>query len=568
VVREQSDAAVYVLFGGARFHIGSPDELAALGLTWSQVVVVPDGATAAMARVPDTRTLLRERAGAEVWVSLGDQLYWVPSPEAMRFLGLYWSQVHTVPSGSLAGLPQTRLRSASATPSSAVFPPDRFRHWPRHDVPGVTLPNGSRVVELRGWLRGEMPTNANAADPDWPLQLEPDPAWLDAIGVDWGAIFKVGYILAMGINVLTDPAKPHAHAATPTLHIECDGWQDDKHPGVARPGDWDVTEADGGQVPGVVWPYLPIVSGGRPGSEPLAAGQYVRVVGSLVHDSPHCHGQGGGFVEFWEHTFGLGAGSSPYNAAAQDWGGTLDEHDEAHQARWTEIHPPDLIEHLPGPDGADPQPTEAVIGVAVVARSAVQNPFGHDEEITVDLRPPENRPPHTKAAIREFVGPETRFGSITEGNADHTGAAITVYNDRAQVHVKVHADGFAGAPGKFKAVYRLSWVPDPNSYHLTVSTSPSSVPRDVPASVTFVVVDADSQQPVAGTVFLGSQPLGPTNTQIAATFGMVTTRVWEPGDPEGPTSGRAGHWTTEETPPTVTVQAVGYPDTAFTMDVG
>jgi hypothetical protein len=565
VVREQSSAPVYVLFGGARFHIASVEEMAALGVTWAQVTVVPDGATTALARVPSRGTLLRDRSAPEVWISLGDRIYWIPSPEAMRFLGLQWSQIHIVPTGSLNGLPQTRLASASATPSSVVFAPDNPKHWARTDVPGVTLPNGSHVAEIRGWLRAVSAT-ANGSDPDWSLQIEPDPAWLDAIGVNWATIFKVGDILAMGVNPLTNDADQHARAATPTFHIECNGWQDSKHPGVARPSDWNVTDANGGQLPGVVWPYLPTASGGRPGGSTLAVGQYVRVVGSLVHDIAHCHGQGGGFAEFWEHNFGVGAGSSAYNAAAQDWEGALTEFDQGDPARWTEIHPPDLIEHLPNGNGTDPQPPESVIGVTVVARAALTNPFGHDQELTVDLHPPANRPAHTKAAIREFVGPETRFGSITEGNTDHSGAAITLLNDRATIHVKVHGDGFAGAPGKFKAVYRLSWVPDPASYHLSVRMAPVSVPDGVSSTVTFNVVDAYSQQPVAGTVTLEGSQLGATNTPVIALFKSKTVRIWEPGDPEGPIAQRRGHWVTEQVPPTVTILANGYPSATFQVN--
>jgi hypothetical protein len=204
----------------------------------------------------------------------------------------------------------------------------------------------------------------------------------------------------------------------------------------------------------------------------------VRVVGSLVHDIPHCHGPGGGFWEFWEHNFGIGGGSGAYNSAAQDWEGQLSELDEADPARWTEIHPPDLIELMD-----DRGRVESVFGVVVVARAALTNPFGHDQAVTVDLRPPAPRPPDTIAAIVEFVGPETRFGSIVEGNPTRSGAAIALFDDRAQVHVKVHADGAAGAPGKFKAVYRMSWAPDPRRFVPDVRTeSKDQASKDVSAA--------------------------------------------------------------------------------------
>jgi PASTA domain len=462
VVKELSAPEVYLLFGGARFHVGSPDELVALGLSWAQVVTVADGALDRFDRVPDRGTMLRERASAEVWRSLGDRLCWIPTAEAMRLLGLSGAQVHTVPAGSLAAFPTTRLASASATPASMVFAPDPPAKWPRRDVPGFTLPNGARIVEVRGWLRA-VDDGPNGSDPDWHLQIEPDPEWLDGIGVNWTTFFKVGDILMMGLDPLTDDADQHARVATPTLHLEVNGWQQDKHVGEAPPADWTVGEAQGGQLAGVIWPYLPTVSGGRPGNDALVVGEYVRAVGCLVSDIPHCHGHAGGFGEFWEHNFGIGPGSSAYISAAQDWEGAYTEFDEADPPRWTEIHPPDLIETLPSK-----LRTEAVYGVVAVARAAITNPVGRDQAVTVDLLPPADRPAHSKAAVQEFVGPETRFGSIVEGNADHSGAAITLFPDRAQVHVKVHGDGFAGAPGKFKAVYRLQWVPDPPAPSTTV----------------------------------------------------------------------------------------------------
>jgi hypothetical protein len=197
------------------------------------------------------------------------------------------------------GRPRTRpdrLRGDKAYSSRAIRAYLRERD--------ITAPNGARIVEVRGWLRAVSgKANANEpVNPDWNLQIEPDPEWLDEIGVNWTTFFKVGDILMMGLDPLTDDSDQHARVATPTLHLEVNGWQQDKHPGEAPPADWTIGEVQGGQLAGLIWPYLPTVTGGKPDNDALKVGQYVRAVGSLITDIAHCHGQGGGFWEYGSTT--------------------------------------------------------------------------------------------------------------------------------------------------------------------------------------------------------------------------------------------------------------------------
>jgi hypothetical protein len=89
---------------------------------------------------------------------------------------------------------------------------------------------------------------------------------------------------------------------------------------------------------------------------------------------------------------------------------------------------------------------------------------GSERELTTTIAPlsvgnPVSRPSGKRLAIKEFVGPETRVGSIVEGNDAKTGAQITLTPDAATVHVKVRAD--AGGPGKFKGVYKMWWEDAP-----------------------------------------------------------------------------------------------------------
>ena len=52
LMREQSHAEVYFVYGGAKFWIQNPGALAALGFDWSKVQVVPDGTLAALPAKP------------------------------------------------------------------------------------------------------------------------------------------------------------------------------------------------------------------------------------------------------------------------------------------------------------------------------------------------------------------------------------------------------------------------------------------------------------------------------------------------------------------------------------
>jgi hypothetical protein len=68
--------------------------------------------------------------------------------------------------------------------------------------------------------------------------------------------------------------------------------------------------------------------------------------------------------------------------------------------------------------------------------------------------------------FREIVGPETDAGTIMEGNATLTGASVTQTTnpDGIRLHVKVggRRSFVGGSPGKFRALYWLSWdVPGP-----------------------------------------------------------------------------------------------------------
>jgi len=458
VVREASSTQVFIIVGYAKFLIPSTAELLALGYTPAQVQVIPDGSLAAVGTMPYARTLLRERDQTQIWCVLDDgRFLLMPSKDAITGLGLVLDSVGVIPAGALAPYTRMSLPSASLTPSSMVYnanggvsgSPPRGKWFTRAEVPGVMLPNGNRVVEVRGWVQW-IGTGPSGADPDWDFYLEPDPRWLDQMGVNWESFVKVGDCLnPPPALVLTGSNDYHAWAGTPHIEFEVCGFPADRttfnFPWVAQPPhDWQTALP---VIKGVTWPYVPTNDGGGQSAAPLQVGDYVHVCGSIVTDEPHLHQIG-----------------PVYYNPARDWSTGFDPFEEANPARWTEIHPPDLIEKLP-----DPGRSECLYALAVVAKSGDLDPGGTQRSLTISLPaiplnpPPLSSPPSAgqRVAVQEIVGVETDLTTITEGNSSLTGALIVPGASAVTVHVAVYGQGLGGAPGKFKAVYRVSWQDNP-----------------------------------------------------------------------------------------------------------
>ncbi len=489
VVKEQTDPRVYVIYGRAKFWISSPAELFALGFDWSKVLTVPDGSLAAVADFPIPGTLVRARDQAPVYYTLptsapwwfgGGQLWWVPSPDSLKALGVWWDSVHVVLAGSLDAFPKASLLTdpatftAQMTPgqtlASLIFPPQGENAWgtpktkffPRLEVPGLTLPTGAHVTEIRGWLFGITPNGTE----DWHLDIEPDPEWLDRIGVDWTTFVRVCDILDRGDTAplpFPDPNELRGCAAIPRIHLEVVPTPSVMWPNAVPPTDWKVSAS------GVTWPYLPTNDSSDPGKA-LSPGDYLRVVGSIVTDEPHLGGA-------------LNVG------AKQDWSDGYSAFDEANPARWTEIHPPDVIQKLDNPGRK-----ETLHGMAVIASAGPLDLSGKDQSCTATLPAPPQPAPNQRVAVREIVGAETDLQTITEGNANLSGALIVPGQDSVTVHVKVHGQPFGGKQGRFKAVYRVSWQDNPGTVMLvdqsgdpilvrfTGSVHDWSVPVVVPAA--------------------------------------------------------------------------------------
>ncbi len=105
VVREENRAPVYVVFGGAKFWVPTPEILTRLYGGWGSVVLVADGALAAVPTTPQDGTVLREEHHPEVWLfASGTKRHITTSDVLSRYGG--WGVVHVVWDDALSGFPE------------------------------------------------------------------------------------------------------------------------------------------------------------------------------------------------------------------------------------------------------------------------------------------------------------------------------------------------------------------------------------------------------------------------------------------------------------------------------
>jgi hypothetical protein len=106
LVREESDTGVYVLLGGRKYLIGSPQDLTDMGYSWRNVQCVPDGFLDSVATGPGDRQLVREFPSSAVYVSYCGSEVWVPGTAQLSVLtsnGYAGPAIYDVPPGSIGG---------------------------------------------------------------------------------------------------------------------------------------------------------------------------------------------------------------------------------------------------------------------------------------------------------------------------------------------------------------------------------------------------------------------------------------------------------------------------------
>ena len=164
--------------------------------------------------------------------------------------------------------------------------------------------------------------------------------------------------------------------------------------------------------------------------------------------------------------FGVNCGSKQLEHVAQlGWSGhhspTAAESDPTDPARWTEIHPPDLIGRL--------DPVQKQVTVREVAALSSNCLLGTCASTTIDtdIYPPVPRPNPTSQLIADEIvghGPHETIDQTLEDidPLGSGGAQITRLpaSNPDHVHIHIRVRGWSGERywGKFKATYLVYWL--------------------------------------------------------------------------------------------------------------
>ncbi len=349
--------------------------------------------------------------------------------------------------------------------------------------------------------------DCNRVEPDWHYDLELDLDWLDSRGVavevfclpgDVVRLFEPGAVadLSGAQAEVQSRSSDRPKYCEPIVHIELDGIpRADERGNPSLPSTWtftnECTKEDGSVV---TWPFDP--QHPRPGDPPLAVGQYVRVVGSLVTDAPHMsqdqivtnHVRYYGYANAAAR-FGLGRATlGESNFIKWMWGDNQGELDPTHPACWNEIHSPDFFEVLP-----DKPRTETVRVVAVVAQNGLVS--GDVEGIGAEIRPPPRPSRWHVLSHRKRIGQHTRPSTVLVD-------AVTPLADRVIIQAQVKGQSGLGSAGKFHAVYRVGWRGIAPALHAASSANGKTLLSAADAEGRTMVRTTSAAKPLAANAWL------------------------------------------------------------------
>jgi hypothetical protein len=109
VLQERGHSDFYVVYGGAKFHIADETIFDSLSLLKGNVKTVPSGSLAGVPDLPREGSLIREMDDGPVFVIRGGMRHQIPNVQDLSKLGFIWNNIRVVPDGDLTSIPDGGL---------------------------------------------------------------------------------------------------------------------------------------------------------------------------------------------------------------------------------------------------------------------------------------------------------------------------------------------------------------------------------------------------------------------------------------------------------------------------
>jgi endonuclease/exonuclease/phosphatase family metal-dependent hydrolase len=180
VLREISNPAIYVIFGGAKVLIPDMGTLQRLYGGSSNVKFVPDNSLANIPTIPCNGTILREESSPVVWLIEDGKRRHITTPEVLVRHG-GWDVVRIVPDQATTGFPTGDPDTWIAPRSWAEYPSESIGNNPDKDVikftvepnaPGVDANAAEFILKLGTGITWRKELVLIADDGQWTLFVE------------------------------------------------------------------------------------------------------------------------------------------------------------------------------------------------------------------------------------------------------------------------------------------------------------------------------------------------------------------------------------------------------------
>jgi hypothetical protein len=178
------------------------------------------------------------------------------------------------------------------------------------------------------------------------------------------------------------------------------------------------------------------------------------MVGSLVTDDPHVRitEEAADYASENRAVHGILGGDDPTTLAVRlFWEQGRPNNSAFNGSRWSELHPPDVVEVMANA----PRRDATIVRSVLVARPP---DLGSDHTLTFDytLPLPASAHPTAMPSVTEIVGRGSRPRTLRGRSTPPPTQRVTVTSDGVHFHITVARHGTATTPSAFQAAYVIT----------------------------------------------------------------------------------------------------------------